>query len=221
MAEECGINTIMTNPALMRVLGDYWKNEGGKIQFISDCGHSEGLVRGAEESVKVGACAVYTHGGWSDNWARDGKIKEFETALEGMRKLGVPAGIGAHKLETIKFCVEHGIIPDFWMKTFHNNNYWSARPQDGQESHDNNWCADPQAVIDFFEGREEPWIAFKTMAAGAIRPQDAVPFAFKGGADFVCMGMYDFQLIEDVNFFTDFFPTIYPNCEGRKRPWRT
>ena len=220
MAEECGINTIMTNPVLMRVLNDYWKNEGGKIQFISDCGHSEGLVKGAQVSVDNGACAVYTHGGWSDNWARDGKIKEFETALEGMRKLGVPAGIGAHKLETVKFCVEHGILPDFWMKTFHNNNYWSARPEHGQESHDNNWCADPQAQIDYMATLEQPWIAFKIMAAGAIRPQDAVPFAFKGGADFVCMGMYDFQIVEDVNFFTDFFPTVYPNCEGRKRPWR-
>jgi len=220
MAEECGINTIMTNPALMRVLSDYWKKEGGKIQFISDCGHKDGLVRGAEESVKIGASAVYTHGGWTDNFARDGKVKELKDALAGMRKIGVPTGVGAHKLETIKFCVEHDIVPDFWMKTFHNNNYWSARPEHGQESHDNNWCADPQAQIDFMATLEQPWIAFKIMAAGAIHPRDAVPFAFKGGADFVCMGMYDFQIVEDVNFFTDFFPTIYPNCEGRKRPWR-
>ena len=67
---------------------------------------------------------------------------------------------------------------------------------------------------------EQPWIAFKIMAAGALHPRDAIPFAFKGGADFVCMGMYDFQLVEDVNLFTDLFPKLYPNCEGRKRPWR-
>jgi hypothetical protein len=67
---------------------------------------------------------------------------------------------------------------------------------------------------------EQPWIAFKTMAAGSIHPRDALPFAFKGGADFVCMGMYDFQIVDDVNLFTDLFPTLYPNCEGRKRPWR-
>ena len=220
MAEECGVNTIMASPPLMRVIGDYWKQEGGKMQFISSCGHPDGLVRGAQLSVDFGACAVYTHGVWSDNWARDGKIKEFETALAEMRKLGVPAGIGAHRLETVRFCVEHGILPDFWMKTFHNTNYWSARPQEGHDSRDNLWCVDPQAVIDYMEKLEQPWIAFKIMAAGAIHPHEAVPFAFKGGADFVCMGMYDFQLVEDVNFFTGFFPTVYPDCPGRKRPWR-
>ena len=25
MAEQCGVNTILTNPALMRVINDYWK----------------------------------------------------------------------------------------------------------------------------------------------------------------------------------------------------
>jgi len=218
MAEECGINTIMTNPALMRVIGDYWKNEGGKIQFISDCGGGN-LIDGAKKSVAFGACAVYTHGGVSDDWARQKNLKGFETALTEMRKLGVPAGIGAHNLETVQFCVENGVIPDFWMKTFHNTNYWSARP-DEVHGRDNIWCKKPQDVIDYMANLEQPWIAFKTMAAGALLPRDTLPFAFKGGADFVCMGMYDFQIVEDVNLFTDLFPTFYPNCEGRKRPWR-
>ena len=97
----------------MRVINDYWKKEGGKIKFISDCGHREGLVRGAQLSVEKGASAVYTHGGVSDNWAKKGDFKKFEETLAEMRKLGVPAGIGAHRLETVQGCVEHGIIPDF------------------------------------------------------------------------------------------------------------
>ena len=220
MAEACGINTIMASPPLMRVLGDYRKQEGGKMQFISSCGHPEGLVKGAQVSVDFGASAIYTHGVWSDNWARDGNVKAFEDALTGMRKLGVPVGIGAHKLETLQFCAEHGFVPDFWMKTFHDINYWSARPEDGHDSKDNNWCVRPQAVIDFMEGQEQPWIAFKVLAAGALHPREAFPFAFKSGADFICVGMYDFQLVDDVNLFNDLFPTLYPNCEGRKRPWR-
>ncbi|MCL1921906.1 MAG: hypothetical protein FWG50_12685 [Kiritimatiellaeota bacterium] len=220
MAEACGINTIMASPPLMRVIGDYREKEGGKIQFISSCGHPDGLVKGAQISVDFGACAIYTHGVHSDRWAQEGNIKAFETALTEMKKLGVPAGIGAHRLETLQFCVEHGLVPDFWMKTFHDTNYWSARPQDGHDTKDNLWCVSPQAVIDFMAQQEQPWIAFKIMAAGAIHPCDAIPFAFRGGADFVCMGMYDFQLVEDVNFFTDYFPTIHPNCDGRTRPWR-
>jgi hypothetical protein len=47
--------------------------------------------------------------------------------------------------------------------------------------------------------RPEPWIAFKVMAAGAIHPKDAFRYAYESGADFVCAGMYDFQMVDDVN----------------------
>jgi hypothetical protein len=34
-------------------------------------------------------------------------------ALELIRKNGVPAEIGAHKLETVQACVDAGLSPDF------------------------------------------------------------------------------------------------------------
>ncbi len=216
MAEAAGVNTVLTNPALMRVIGDYWKKEGGKIQFISDCGHSDGLIKGAQVSVQFGACAVYIHGGVADYWARDKKIQNFVETLAAMRKLGVPSGIGAHKLETVQFCVENNIVPDFWMKTFHKADYWSARPQEGHDSRDNLWCLDHEAVKNYMDKLEQPWIAFKIMAAGAIPPHEAFPYAFKSGADFICVGMYDFQIVDDVNLFNE----IFPECQERKRPWR-
>jgi hypothetical protein len=64
--------------------------------------------------------------------------------------------------------------------------------------------------------RPEPWIGFKTLAAGAIRPKDGFPFALKAGADFLCVGMYDFQLVDNVNLFNE----IFPSCQERERPWR-
>ena len=217
MAEQCGINAILTNPALMRVINDYWKKEGGKIQFISDCGHKEGLIRGAQLSVENGASAVYTHGGVSDSWAQNGEAKKFEETLAAMRKLGVPAGIGAHRLETVKFCVEHSIIPDFWMKTLHRTNYWSARPEEGFNKKDNVFCIDPDEVVAYMEKLEQPWIAFKILAAGAIHPKDAFPYSFKSGADFICVGTYDFQVVENVNLVN----TILDAPIERKRPWRS
>jgi O-glycosyl hydrolase len=42
-------------------------------------------------------------------------------------------------------------------------------------------------------------IAFKVLAAGAIHPEEGLKYAYTNGADFVCMGMYDFQVVEDVN----------------------
>ena len=146
----------------------------------------------------------------------DKKLKKFEETLTEMRKMGVPAGIGAHKLETVQYCVENGVIPDFWMKTFHKTDYWSARPQEGHDTRDNLWCLDPEAVKNYMDKLEQPWIAFKIMAAGAIHPQEAFPYAFKSGADFICVGMYDFQIVDDVNLFNE----IFPQCQERQRPWR-
>ena len=216
MAEQCGMNAILTNPALMRVINDYWKKEGGKIQFISDSGHPDGLIRGAQLSVENGASAVYTHGGVSDGWAKNGDAKKFEETLAAMRKLGVPAGIGAHRLETVKFCVDHGIIPDFWMKTLHHTKYWSAHPEAGYYSKDNVWCLDVDDVVAYMEKLEQPWIAFKILAAGALRPQESFPFAFKSGADFICVGMYDFQVVDNVNLLND----VLAGKIERQRPWR-
>lgn len=217
MAEQCGINTVLTNPALMRVINEYWKHEGGRIQFISDCGgYKDDLIRGAEASVEHGACAVYTHGGVSDRWAQRGEFEKIGDALAAMRKMGVPSGIGAHRLETVQGCVERGILPDFWMKTLHHSNYWSAHPEAGYHSHDNLWCLNADEVVAFMETLEQPWIAFKILAAGAIRPKEAFPFAFRSGADFICVGMYDFQLVEDVNLVT----SVLDAPLDRTRPWR-
>ena len=67
IAEACGVNTIFTNPALMRVINRYWREHGGKIKFISDCGlFNGGLVKGAIASVENGASMVYFHGGLAD-----------------------------------------------------------------------------------------------------------------------------------------------------------
>jgi hypothetical protein len=99
------------------------------------------------------------------------------------------------------------------MKTLHHHDYWSAKHPTW---HDNMYCYDPEETIRFMEGLEKPWIAFKTMAAGAINPQVAFPYCYNNGADFVCAGMYDFQMIDDVNIALDALNHI----AGRKRPWK-
>ena len=225
IAEACGVNTILTNPALMRVINRYWREEGGKIQFISDCGYPGGVVKGAIASVENGASMVYCHGGHADNNAvvkKDWKF--FRNYLDESRKLGVPVGIGCHSLQTVRFCVEHDCIPDFWMKTVHRVDYPTAhlnedRRKDpvGLGSCDNRFVdTTPQEVFDYMATRPEPWIAFKVLGAGISHPSDAFPMAYRGGADFVCCGMYDYQVVEDVNIANDVFKDGLPE---RVRPW--
>ncbi len=204
LAEACGVNTILTNPLLCDVINDYWRTTGGKIQFISDCG-GKNVLEMIQKSIDAGASACYIQGGVADQLVSEGKFDLIAQSLELIRKNGLPAGIGGHKLGTIKACRDKGFKPDFWMKTLHHRKYWSATGEEENEGikHDNFWCWNPEEVIDYMKQVPEPWIAFKILGAGAIHPRDGFRFAFEGGADFICVGMYDFQLIEDVNIALD------------------
>lgn len=211
VAEEMGINTVLTNPVSDKVISRYWNERGGKIQWISDCA-SGSLKDGIKRSVESGAHAVYLQGGLADQAVRDGKVAALGEMLEYIKEFKVPGGLGAHDLETVKACVKAGFKPDFWVKTIHPDNYWSATPPENRkvfdvvgaasnnhdEYHDNMYCRNPQETIEYMKGLKEPWIAFKVLAAGAIQPKAGFQFAFEGGADFLCVGMFDFQVREDV-----------------------
>jgi hypothetical protein len=64
---------------------------------------------------------------------------------------------------------------------------------------------------------EAPWIAFKIMAAGAIPPKEAFPYALKNGADHLLVGMFDWEIAEDAQLLKE----SIANVQDRKRPWRS
>ena len=211
MAENCGIDTILGHPVMIDVLNKYWLKGIGKIKWISDCGGE--FATAAQQSIDGGCIAGYCQGETTDRLVQKGDFASIEKGLDVLRKAGMPAGIGAHQLDSLKACVANGIIPDFWMKTFHHHNYWSARPD--EPARDNRYCDDPEGTIAFFEERKEPFIAFKVLAAGAIPPASGIRFGLENGGDFVCLGMFDFNMIQDVNLFNE----IMGDLGNRKRPW--
>jgi uncharacterized membrane protein YphA (DoxX/SURF4 family) len=224
LAEKCGINAIITNPQLGRIQHKYRHEFRGKMKFISDCGIGLDFQKGIKMSLAVDADALYCQGEITDRWTnenwedKEGRTVEqrmelIRQGLEEIRSHGKPAGIGAHRIEAIKKCVEYGLKPDFWVKTCHSHNYWSA--QTGSEWKDNMFDYDPAETIKFMETLKEPWIAFKVLAAGAIQPEEGLRYAFSNGADFVCLGMYDFQIVEDVNIALDTLSKV----KERQRPW--
>ena len=63
---------------------------------------------------------------------------------------------------------------------------------------------------------KKPWIAFKILAAGAIDPRQGFAHAFHNGADFVAVGMFDFQVKDNC----DLARRLIEREKNRPRPWR-
>ena len=223
LSEKCGVNSIISNPQQGRVFQMYKNEFNSNIKFISDCGIQMNFKKGIDMSLASDFDALYCQGEITDRWADENwndpekrtfiqRMELIREGLELIRSHGKPAGIGAHKIEAIKSCVEYGLKPDFWVKTCHNYNYWSAQHE---RRYDSLFDYDPEETVRYMATLTEPWIAFKVLAAGAIKPEVGLKYAFQNGADFVCLGMYDFQIVDDVNICLD----TLANLEGRTRPW--
>jgi hypothetical protein len=123
-------------------------------------------------------------------------------------------------------CEKLDVPCDFYVKTLHSDDYFSATPKElrkeyiwlegGKGWYDNMWCLNPEETIAFMQTVSKPWIAFKVLAAGAIPPLQAFPYAFKNGADFIAVGMFDFQVKADA----ELAERAVRHHQKRPRPWR-
>ncbi len=233
MCEEQGGNSIVLKDHNFQhfALEEYWTQWGGQMVWHADIITTDidQYERRLEQHLELGASTVYLWGGASDIWFHQGKQENIIKAYELMRLYDVPVGIGAHRLEPIMFCEREGLKPDYYIKTLHHDQYWSAHPQENRtflemfqaespehdKYHDNMFCHNHQETIDFMQDVKVPWIAFKVLAAGAIPPEEGIQYAFDNGADFICLGMFDFQVEQDARLVRQ----CVARAQNRKRPW--
>jgi hypothetical protein len=155
---------------------------------------------------------IYLHGGVCDSLVAEGKVKLLGRAIEQIKKRSAVAGVAAHSIEVVKACEREKLAPDFYMKTFNSKRYWSAGPMPRLDSV---WEETPQETKALMEEVDQPWVAYKVLGAGAIHPREGFQYAFQNGADFLCVGMFDFQVAEDV----ELAQLALEKSRPRIRPW--
>jgi len=225
-AEAAGVNTLcMHNPEHpMSLLRRYRKERGGKIQWIicPTAPVEPDMVKYREhvESLLRDGCeAIYLWGVHADSLVAQDKMELVAKAVDLPKSLGVPSGVGCHCLDVVEACENYGVQADFYIKTFHSHNYPTApKPEEITKPYNEfpgYWCANPQVTAEFMKTVDKPWIAFKTMAAGAIPPQQAFRYAFLHGADFVLAGMFDYEIEGDVRLIKE----ALHRTRERERAW--
>jgi uncharacterized membrane protein YphA (DoxX/SURF4 family) len=220
LCEACGINSAIVRTAsdTVKVMNRYWKL-GGKMQWLAQTyPKDDDVITNTQWAIDSGASAVYIQGNIADRWMQNGRMDLFEEWFSHFQGKGIPIGIGGHEIDGVMAMEKYGLPTDFYMKTLHPSNYWSyqndeAKPPVINNKRDNYWERSPETTIEFMNSVGKPWIAFKVLAAGALKPQAGFKYAFENGADFACVGMFDYQVVENCNTLNG----VLNNLSSRKR----
>jgi hypothetical protein len=232
LAEQCGMNMIQLDPRAWETLRKYNRQRKRNFQSLictmPDVEPPQ-MADHIKQLVDKGATLVYVHGVLVERWVMAGRIDALGKTLDLIKAQNMPAGIGGHSLETVIACEKNKLPTDYYLKTLHTDRYWSATVPEKREEwcwykghktepggyHDNMFCLDAEKTVAYMQAVAKPWVAFKTMAAGAIHPQLAFSYACRHGADFILAGMFDFQVEQDAKLAI----TAFEKFKNRKRPW--
>jgi len=238
ICEENGVNTNIGDAGM---IDRYRKERGGKMQSITQVDPdnmrfnpdgsvsttTDDIEKVIDRSAEHGAVGTTIVGLRAERYVKAGRMDVIEEFISYAKSCGLLAGVGAHDKQVPISCEEAGIDVDFYFKTIHHDNYYRALPREDRRpflvdsfepgDHDCIWEQYPDETISFMKNVSKPWIGFKVLAAGAIKPADGFRFAFENGADYICVGMFDWQVAEDVSVALDVLSS--DAIENRPRPW--
>jgi hypothetical protein len=223
LAESQGITAI--NTWVMQEnshIFNHWKR-GGKMKWFAQVRlDADGGFSQIQKAIDEGAAGIHITGDAAESLLSGHEFDKVGETVQFIKSRKRVAGVAAHDLRVLIECEKAKLDVDFYQKTFHSHEYFTApRPgeKDAVGANDNSWCSDPQAVIDFMAAVKKPWIAFKILAAGAIPPRAAFPYAFNSGADFILVGMFDWQIEEDAKLARRVVAAVTSPSSKRTRPW--
>lgn len=205
LCEASGINTaiLRCDEHITGVLDRYRKTRGGKIQWIAQTyPEVANLTKNIQMAIDHGAVGAFMQGGIGDQLVATQRVDLIGKIIDFVKQNRLVAGVGSHSLDVPKAVEKEGLKPDFYFKTFNAVGYNTQNPRE---------------IADFMKGVEKPWIAFKVLGAGVVKPPDGFSLAFRMGADFLNVGMFDFQVQEDARVVRGLLAKDLP----RQRPWRS
>ncbi len=205
LCEENGINTaiIRCDDHIVKVINRYRKERGGKIQWIAQTYPKfDNLTENIQIAVDNGAVGAYIQGGIGDDFVEKNWLDRIGEIISFFKQNGLIAGVGSHSLDVPKAVEKEKLDPDFYFKNFNSIGYYSE---------------DPREIADFMKTVDKPWIAFKVLGAGVVNPRWGFELAFRMGADFLNIGMFDFQVREDIVHAKE----LLAGDLKRERPWKS
>ena len=204
LCEESGINTtiLRTDEQIVRILKRYRQERGGKIQWIAQTyPEPDNLKDNIKLAIDNGAVGAYCMGGVADDtFVKAGKAELIGEIVSFIKQNGLVAGVGSHSMETAIISEQQKFEPDFYFKTFNSVGFYTQDTRD---------------VAALMKTIKKPWIAFKVLGAGRVLPKDGFDLAFKNGADFINVGMYDFQVSPNTSLVRE----VVHLHEQRERVW--
>lgn len=204
ICEANGINTIITvvDNRTNKLISKHWKN-GGKIQWIAQLrSQLKDPTAEAKLAVDNGAVGAFLIGNAGDGWVKNKKgLDGIRAIVSFVKDKGLVAGVGGHLANVPITCEKEKVDLDFHFKTINDVKYH---------------CETPAKTIEFMKNVKKPWIAYKVLGAGVVSPTKGFKYALQGGADFMCVGMFDFQIKDDAKIVRG----IFARGLKRQRPWR-
>jgi hypothetical protein len=224
LCEQGGINTaiLRCDDQIVRVLNRFRKERGGKIQWIAQTyPKPTDMKTNIQLAIDNGAVGAFCMGGHAqDTFVTPGKAELIGEVVAFIKQNGLVAGVGSHTLELPIISEQQKFNPDFYFKTFNRVGYAtdSSHPDtDVKASNTGGPYSTDQTrdIAAFMKDIKKPWIAFKVLGAGRVPPKEGFDLAFKSGADFLNVGMYDFQVKQNIDLVGD----IVKRYEQRARAW--
>ncbi len=171
---ECwrqGVNTLQSrgDRHQMRVLLEH-RQGGGQLQWIAQTATEwASIAANVAMIARHGPIGIYNHGTHTDNCWHEGRMDVVLDIVKAIKDQYVPAGLGTHIPEVIKYAEEHDWPTDFYMGCFYNlaRGYKAAPAAERDAYAKDKWSKeDPAKMTKVLRAVPKPCLGFKILAAG-------------------------------------------------------